>query len=101
MKEVVSVYEDRIFNRTKHNSKKLTVQTNLCPDVAILRLFPSVSVDAVRSFFEPPMKGKLQAVWYFQFWSCKKFPLGIHHKNRLLKKTLHLPIKGGGTESSE
>ncbi|VDL18931.1 unnamed protein product [Hymenolepis diminuta] len=62
MKEVVNVYEDRIFNRTKHNSKKLTVQTNLCPDVAILRLFPSISVDAVRSFFEPPMKGKLQAL---------------------------------------
>ncbi|VDO16804.1 unnamed protein product [Rodentolepis nana] len=56
MKEVVNVYEDRIFRRTKHNSKKLTIQTNLCPDVAILRLFPSISVEAVRSFFKPPMK---------------------------------------------
>ncbi|VDO02100.1 unnamed protein product, partial [Rodentolepis nana] len=37
--------------------KKLTIQTNLCPDVAILRLFPSISVEAVRSFFKPPMKG--------------------------------------------
>ncbi|VDN97404.1 unnamed protein product [Rodentolepis nana] len=62
MKEVVNVYEDRIFRRTKHNSKKLTIQTNLCPDVAILRLFPSISVEAVRSFFKPPMKGKLHVV---------------------------------------
>nr|CDS29446.1 Ankyrin [Hymenolepis microstoma] len=57
MKEVVKVYEDRIFRRIKHNSKKLTIHTNLCPDVAILRLFPSISVEAVRSFFKPPMKG--------------------------------------------
>ena len=57
MKEKVTVYADRIWRRGKSISKSLTVQTNLCPNVAILRLFPSISVDIVRSFFKSPMKG--------------------------------------------
>ncbi|CDS35712.1 Ankyrin [Echinococcus multilocularis] len=57
MDEHVKVYKERIWTAPKQASKPLRVQSNLCPNVAILRLFPSISIDAVRSFFQPPMQG--------------------------------------------
>lgn len=57
MDEHVKVYKERIWTAPKQASKRLRVQSNLCPNVAILRLFPSISIDAVRSFFQPPMQG--------------------------------------------
>ncbi|VDK39206.1 unnamed protein product [Taenia asiatica] len=57
MEEHVKVFKERIWPAPKQASAQLRVQSNLCPNVAILRLFPSIPIDAVRSFFQPPMKG--------------------------------------------
>lgn len=57
MEEHVKVYKERIWPAPKQTSAPLRVQSNLCPNVAILRLFPSIPIDAVRSFFQPPMQG--------------------------------------------
>ncbi|VDM17239.1 unnamed protein product [Hydatigera taeniaeformis] len=57
MEEHIKVYEERIWLASNQASKRLRVQSNLCPNVAILRLFPSIPISTVRSFFQPPMQG--------------------------------------------
>ncbi|KJH50139.1 L-asparaginase, type I [Dictyocaulus viviparus] len=47
---------DSIF-RTCSNQYPFTVHDNLCRDVGLLRIFPSMSIESVRSFLLPPTKG--------------------------------------------
>ncbi|XP_023340125.1 L-asparaginase isoform X4 [Eurytemora carolleeae] len=37
--------------------KALNVQANLCRDVVLLRLFPSISTETIKHFLTPPIKG--------------------------------------------
>jgi lysophospholipase len=36
---------------------KFHVHTNMCPNVGVLRLFPSITEATVRAFLQPPMQG--------------------------------------------
>ncbi|VDD79356.1 unnamed protein product [Mesocestoides corti] len=78
MKGVVTIYEDRIWKTGDHAAKRLRVHPDLCPNVAVLRLFPSISVDAVRSFFKPPIKGAIFSYFFFNI---------LYSKSRVILQT--------------
>ncbi|ESO00899.1 hypothetical protein HELRODRAFT_82547 [Helobdella robusta] len=37
--------------------KKFQVSTRMCPNVGVLRLFPNITIETIRSFLRPPMQG--------------------------------------------
>uniref|UniRef100_A0A158P9Q2 asparaginase n=1 Tax=Angiostrongylus cantonensis TaxID=6313 RepID=A0A158P9Q2_ANGCA len=51
----IQVNYDSIFRSA--NANPFTVHDNLCRDVGLLRIFPSMSIESVRSFLQPPTKG--------------------------------------------
>ncbi|XGW03568.1 hypothetical protein V3C99_015056, partial [Haemonchus contortus] len=51
----IKVYYDSIFRNP--NVNPFTVHDNLCRDVGLLRIFPSMSIESVRAFLKPPTKG--------------------------------------------
>ncbi|EYC29837.1 hypothetical protein Y032_0005g2286 [Ancylostoma ceylanicum] len=51
----IQVNYDSIFRST--NINPFTVHDNLCRDVGLLRIFPSMSIESVRAFLQPPTKG--------------------------------------------
>lgn len=55
MKVKIEVQWDAIF-RTK-NGSKFTVHTNMNPNIGLLRLFPGITAETVRTFLKPPMLG--------------------------------------------
>lgn len=40
-----------------YSNKNFSVADSLCRNVAILRVFPSITVETVKAFFEPPVEG--------------------------------------------
>ncbi|KRZ59261.1 L-asparaginase [Trichinella nativa] len=51
----VNVHWEAVFRSTE--MKKMTVQVEMNPNIALLRIFPSISCDCIRAFFAPPMEG--------------------------------------------
>ncbi|KAK6015565.1 L-asparaginase, type I, partial [Ostertagia ostertagi] len=51
----IKVNYDSIFRSP--NVNPFTVHDNLCRDVGLLRIFPSMSIESVRAFLKPPTKG--------------------------------------------
>jgi len=41
----------------ERSMERMTAHTVMCPDVGILRLFPSITSATVRAFLQPPMRG--------------------------------------------
>ncbi|VDN10882.1 unnamed protein product [Dibothriocephalus latus] len=56
IREDIKIYYDRIW-KSNDKKRRLRVNPDLCPNVAILRLFPSISAETVRAFFQPPVEG--------------------------------------------
>ncbi|BHF59024.1 hypothetical protein SprV_0100197900 [Sparganum proliferum] len=55
-REDIKIYYDRIW-KSNDKKRRLRVNPDLCPNVAILRLFPSMSAETMRAFFQPPIEG--------------------------------------------
>ncbi|KRX95090.1 L-asparaginase [Trichinella pseudospiralis] len=51
----VNVHWEAVFRSTE--MKKMTVQVQMNPNIALLRIFPSISCDCIKAFFAPPMEG--------------------------------------------
>ncbi|CAD6186563.1 unnamed protein product [Caenorhabditis auriculariae] len=51
----INVNYDSIFRSDKVEA--FTVQENLCRDVGMLRIFPSMTIESVRAFLQPPTQG--------------------------------------------
>uniref|UniRef100_A0A0X3NSJ3 asparaginase n=1 Tax=Schistocephalus solidus TaxID=70667 RepID=A0A0X3NSJ3_SCHSO len=55
-REDIKIYYDRIW-KSNDKKRRLRVNPDLCPNVAILRLFPSISAETIKAFFQPPVEG--------------------------------------------
>ncbi|KAK6754687.1 hypothetical protein RB195_013587 [Necator americanus] len=80
----IQVNYDSIFRTPYINP--FTVHDNLCRDVGLLRIFPSMSIDSVRAFLKPPTKGVI-----LQTFGAGNMPT----KRKDIIDALREAIKGG------
>ena len=51
----ITIHWEEVFK--PYTTKKFCVARHMCPNVGVLRLFPSISVQTVHQFLQPPMQG--------------------------------------------